>query len=249
MVTRSSSRRGARRKPKIVQHLLEERGRGGPRKGAGRPKKPDSGMPHLKREPLNPRYPVHVTVKFMAGLPSMRAPEPFAVLLRSFDGVRKGGSVGKDFRILQFSVQSNHLHLIVEAKDRDCLSRGMRGLTARIVQGLNKLWNRTGSMVPDRYHDEILRTPKQVRNALAYVLNNAARHGITHGAGPDPYSSGRSFDGWSNYRAPKQPPDPVVRAETWLINAGWRRFYSLVHTSERPGPKPRRRSPARPRAG
>ena len=47
-------------------------------------------------------------------------------------------------RIIEFSVQGNHLHLIVEAENSDALSRGMQGLAIRIAKALNSLMERAG---------------------------------------------------------------------------------------------------------
>jgi len=48
----------------------------------------------------------------------------------------------------------------------------------RVAKGLNKLWARRGKVFADHYHDRILRTPREVRNALCYVLHNAKKHGL-----------------------------------------------------------------------
>jgi hypothetical protein len=93
------------------------------------------------------------------------------------------------------SIQSNHLHLIVESQDRCALSSGMRGLLIRIARALNKLWARHGGVFADRFHERELKNPRQVRHALVYVLNNSRKHGVRL-SGPDPLSSGANFDGW-----------------------------------------------------
>jgi len=93
------------------------------------------------------------------------------------------------------SIQSNHLHLIVEADDRSSLTSGLRGLLVRIARASNRLWKRSGRVFADRFHEHELREPREVRNALVYVLQNLRKHGITL-AGPDPLSSGPEFDGW-----------------------------------------------------
>ena len=132
-------------------------------------------------------------------------------------------------------MQSNHLHLIVEGRDRRSVARGLQGLFIRVAKGLNRHWGRKGKVFADRYADRILRTPREVRNALVYVLNNCRRHGIYPGA-PDPYSSGGWFDGWKHGRGPDHEivSAPVVsRARTWLLAAGWRR-HRLIGYRERP---------------
>ncbi|MCP3919863.1 MAG: hypothetical protein GY711_30385, partial [bacterium] len=137
-------------------------------------------------------------------------------------------------RIPHFSVQSNHLHLIVEAKDRRSLSQGVKALLRRIVAGLNRLWNRTGGMFIDRYYDHVLRTATEVRRAIAYVLFNAQRHRAWPRAILDPFSSAPAFDGWSSpprIEDTDSAPVPVVPADTWLGAEGWLRAGPLSPTS------------------
>jgi hypothetical protein len=98
------------------------------------------------------------------------------------------------------------------------------GLLTRIARRLNKWWGRRGKVFADRFHERILRTPREVRNVLGYVLHNAVRHGYRVRSGePDPCSSGRWFGGWRDYRAPFPQPPPVAPAHTWLLCTGWRR--------------------------
>ena len=196
------------------QHELEFKSWGGPRPGAGR--KPNGARPrvsHKTRVPLASRHPVHVTVRVRGGLPSLRYRQPYRTLLRAFEAGRNRFG----FRLVHYSVQSNHLHLIAEAKNRRALTRGIQGLLIRIAKALNRLWRRAGRIFADRYHDRTLRTPREVRNTLKYVLHNARRHG--------PYSSGRWFDGWREGFAQRTDGIgwPVALARTWLLSVGWRR--------------------------
>jgi REP element-mobilizing transposase RayT len=134
------------------------------------------------------------------------------------------GSDREGFRVVHFSAQSNHVHLIVEARDKQRLARGLQGLKVRLAKGLNKLWRRRGAVFADRYHALLLKTPRQVRNALRYVLTNAIKHGLKLDPGaPDPFSSGDVFHGWNRI------PDLelgwtslglVAKARTWLLRTG-----------------------------
>ncbi len=142
----------------------------------------------------------------------------------------EGGAERDGFRLVHWSVQTNHFHLIVEAPGRRALSRGVQGLLVRVARALNRAWKRAGSVFADRYYDHVLRTPKEVRNALAYVLCNARHHGI-HLAGPDPFSTAAGFEGWARQTVAQRRADPTcasppwhVRARTWLLDVGWRRW-------------------------
>jgi putative transposase len=169
-------------------------------------------------------------------LPELRVRDALRVVWRCL-------SRGRDrfgFRLVQFSIQRNHLHLIAEAADRRALARGLQGLAVRIAKNLNKHWGRRGTVFADRYHDHVLRTPREVRAALCYVLNNALHHGLSFLRDgrpvPDPCSSALWFDGWSHPGPARPPPGPapVVPARTWLLRVGWRR-HGQVRVTEMPG--------------
>ena len=155
-------------------------------------------------------------------------------------------------RLVHFSVQGNHLHLIVEAKSREVLSKAMQGLTIRIAKRLNRLWERAGRVFADRYHDHVLKTPTEVRNALSYVLNNARKHGRKLKSLLDPFASGHWFDGWKEGAPAQKDPPPVAKARTWLLTKGWRRTRRPISAREIPkryGPRdPARHPRLRPQA-
>ena len=221
MTARSTRRRRPRRA--AVQTSLDFRSWGGPRPGAGRkPRGARAGVPHRPRAPLASRHPLHVTVRLRAGLPSLRRRGAYRVLEPAL--VARSQRFG--FRLVEYSVQTNHVHMLVEAKDRRALARGMQGLLVRLARALNRCWGRCGSVFADRYHDRVLRTPREVRHALAYVLGNARRHGVSVPPGrPDAFSSGEAFHGWRDClaRAVRRLPSP----RTWLLALGWRRHGSI----------------------
>ena len=208
------------------QGELDFRSHGGKRKGAGRkPKGERAGVSHLERAPVASRFPVHVTVRLGEGLPGARGVKTRGVLRAAF----RAGRERFGFRLVQYSVQSTHLHLLVEGRDRRAISRGMQGLLIRVAKGLNRVWGRKGKVFADRYHDRILRTPREVRNAVRYVLKNAEHHGMVFRGRPDPHSSGAWFDGWREGRvAGEQEVAPVAEARTWLLGSGWRRHGLLA---------------------
>jgi REP element-mobilizing transposase RayT len=133
----------------------------------------------------------------------------------------------KHFQVVHFSIQDDHLHLIVEASDKRGIARGVAGLEIRIARRLNKLLGRTGAVWSDRYHRRDLRTPTETRNVLRYVLLNFQKHRrvVGEGAFADPCSSAATFDGFA--RAPTvfddPSPWPRVRPRTWLLRTGFRK--------------------------
>ncbi len=142
-------------------------GWGGRRRGAGR-KRADASVrastPHRSRGQHRSREPVHVTLRAIAGLPSLRAEPVFDVLTGAVRESERG-----DFRITHFSVQRDHIHLLVEASDEAALGNGMRSLTVRVARRMNAVLSRRGKVWGDRWHGHTLTTPGEVRRALAYV--------------------------------------------------------------------------------
>ena len=213
----------------------ERRAWGGRRPGAGRKPGLEPRVPHRPRKGVVSRSPAHVTIKLLPGLPSLRSVALVRALERSFAAAHDRG----DFRLVHYSFQTTHAHLLVEATDAGALARGMMALGARLARALNRTSGRHGRVLAERFHARILRTPREVRNALAYVLLNARRHARRLWADlrVDPASSGRWLDGWR--RRPlidgsRVTVMPVTRARTWLLATGWRR-HGLIDPDEVPG--------------
>lgn len=174
---------------------------------------------------------MHVTLKVLPGAPVLRR----GVCFRTIRGAFVAGKAKPGFRLVHFTVQTNHLHLICEAADKDQLSRGMQGLAILVAKRLNAKLGRKGKLFAQRYHARILRTPTEVRNALVYVLNNSRRHDPSASREwVDPCSSAVFFGGWRfPYHDPRarDGPPPVAPAHTWLLTTGWR-FRGLIAFDE-----------------
>jgi hypothetical protein len=179
-----------------------------------------------------------VTLEVRRGLPSLRTKRTVRAIERSLAAGNERG----DFRVVHYSIQNDHGHFIVEAAHREALGRGMKSLAARFARAVNRALGRRARVLADRYHLRVLRTPRQVRNALAYVLLNARRHlaqrrgrAAVRGSDLDPASSGRWFDGWRGQSARSRAgPTAVARPHRWLLRTGWRR-HGLIAASEIPG--------------
>ena len=222
---------------------------GGARAGAGRPPNGGAaGVSHLRRPVLSRHHPVHVTLRVLAGVPSLRGGAVFGKVR----GALAQGQARFGFRLVHFSVQSNHLHLIAEARDRLSLARGMQGLCIRIARAANLAIGRKGRLFAERYHARSLKTPREVRFALRYVLLNARKHGRrapgsagpTHGVAPlagfvDACSSAPWFAGFERprelafgaraarerwRRQSNSDVPPVAEPRTWLLRIGWKRL-------------------------
>lgn len=184
---------------------------GGRRVGAGRPRgtRRSTRMPHVRRQLASRHRPHHITVRVTRGTWNLRSQRCFAPVRAALQRV-----FGREnFRIVHFSVQHNHIHLIVEADHRRAMSNGLRALFSRIARGLNVVMHTHGRRFDDRYHEHILRTPTEVRNALRYVLGNRAVHLARWGrdapSNDDPFSS-------LTVTISRRP-------ESWLLREGWLR--------------------------
>ncbi len=216
---------------------------GGKREGAGRKKKPGKRAPvHRTRAELRPYHPIHVVMRVKKGVKRLRQGRAYRAIRRSLVKC-----LGNDaFRVCHVSIQSNHLHFIVEATNRRALSKGMQRLNILVAHALNRELERKGTLFEYRYHATPITSPRQARHSLAYVLNNWRRHREDEGcerartARLDPYASGLSFDGWNapRFAVPDDfRPLPVSAPSTWLLRVGWKK-HGLIDVFEVPGPLP-----------
>src|SRR6202022_181575 len=186
---------------------------GGRRKGAGaKPAGARAGVSHWRRPALSSHHPAHVTLRVLPHVWNLRSRRAFRAIGRAFASSKERDG----FRLVHFSVQGNHLHLIVEARDAQRLSRGMQGLATWIARRLNQLIGRRGKVFADRFHAHALRTPLGVARAVAYVLGNFVVHALRRGraekvpaATVDRYSSAGAEG-----RLLTAPP------RTWLLREG-----------------------------
>jgi len=193
---------------------------------------------------------VHVTIRAVLG--SLRSQLLYPTIRLAIG--RATRHAPDRFRIVHYSVQSNHVHLIVEASERRALTAGVHGLEARITRYVNELLLRRGALWADRWHGRALKSPREVRSALVYVLANFRKHSSRAvPSGADPCSSGMWFHGWRGIRAERGPPPsagrvwpvpdadekvPVSRPESWLLRKGFLRA-GRVRLDESPRPDKR----------
>lgn len=200
------------------QQALDLPAWGGSRRGAGRPSASEApALPRARRERLRPYQPVHVTLRVADHVWNLRSERSYAVIHRAIEAVRHR----PDTRITHFSIQGNHVHLLLEADGARALATAMRALSIRIARGLNRMMGRRGPVFVGRYHAHVLRTPAEVRNALRYVLGNFASHAGRRGE-PVPAGFVDRFSS-ATVKAPRGAQGvlfaaPVTReARTWLL--------------------------------
>jgi putative transposase len=191
---------------------------GGARKGAGR--KREASRPQVPHRPRGKfrNAALHVTVRMRYEVWNLRTRRCLRALRHAFErGCSRFG-----LRVIHFSVQGNHIHMIVEAPDPQSLARAMKGLEVRMARALNKVMNRRGPVFADRYHAHLLRTPREAAHAVRYVLENwtvhARREGWAVPRGVDPCCSMASHD---------PGPPMVVEPLWWMLRAGVERASAM----------------------
>jgi putative transposase len=196
-------------RPEQLEFVLPKRG--GKRPGAGRPRtRPHpgligTGVPHLSRLEFPRQNPVHITQRMRPDVGHLRNQTRLALLKRAL----RAGSVEFGMQVVHFSVQGNHLHLIVEAEGKRSLSRAMKGLAVRVARALNKSSGRKGTVFADRYHARVLASPRDAANTLRYVLQNYRKHAreTLPWSWRDPFASATDA--------------PLHEPSVWLLRVGW----------------------------
>lgn len=231
-----AKKRLARRAPgqlslgEIVTH-------GGRRAGAGRKRGLRPNVPHRAREKHRQYQPAHVTLRRAKGVPGLRNQRLERVVrdaMRATTNAREGA-----FRVTDYSIQNDHIHLIVEVDELGHrgqpvgLSRAMRSFVIRLALRLNQaLGRRRGHVWGDRFHARELTSPSEVRKALVYLLGNHIKHGAWDVGLVDPFSSAPWFEGFMQVLERPPDPSPVERARTWLLDWGWHRGRDFIHVGE-----------------
>jgi REP element-mobilizing transposase RayT len=179
--------------------------RGGKRKGAGRKPKNGlkAGVSHVRRPQFAARHPVHVTMRLRSGVGFLRG---FS-RRRAIEDALRAVKLRYGMRVVHYSIQGNHL--IVELDDPSALSRAIQGLAIRLARSLNRIASRTGKVFAHRFHAHVLKTLREVINAVRYVIENF-RHHLREDVAPegtDPCSSAV----WCGDDGPVSSPG------TWLL--------------------------------
>jgi REP element-mobilizing transposase RayT len=223
------------RKRHVQQEMFR---RGGKRKGAGRkPKGKRAGSRHEQRPTVKPYHALHVVMRVVDVVGNMRRRSMYKAV-RDASVV---AAIRERFRIVHLSIQRTHIHMLAEAENKQALARGLQGFQISVARNINtmlgpdKFRRRRGKVFEDRYHLEVIKTPRQARHALSYVLNNWRKHredqaGLAATWLVDPFSSGISFPDWQemegcNVMWPmREGYDPLMvrRPRSWLLREGWK---------------------------
>jgi len=216
---------------------------GGKRPGAGR--KRQSARPNVAHRPrpeISKHEPLNLTMRLHRLIKTLRNERAIALVYRCL----AAGADRFQGRVIHFSVQRDHIHLVAEAENKESLTRFMKGLSGRIAKRLNKFLNRRGQVISDRYHATALTCPTQVKSAIAYVLNNYRHHAAQRNrrvptGWVDPCSNGYAFDGWTTTpevsNRPPFPLPPLPQPRTFLLTVLWWRKAGKIAIDTIPGPR------------
>jgi REP element-mobilizing transposase RayT len=265
-MTMSVARPRVGRRRHVQQELFRH---GGKRKGAGRkPKRGRAGASHRKRDEVDGRDVLHVVLRAVPEVGNLRCREVYKAVRAASITAASSAARREQFRISHLSIQHDHIHMLVEAESTEALTKGMQGFQISAARHINTALRvgarrRRGSVFADRYHVVVIRSPKQARHVLAYVMNNWRKHGEDRHGLPstwvvDPFSSAVSFPGWKELEGqapwtlrPGYQPLVVTTPRSWLLCVGWKRHgaisvrevpsqraHSTVRRAARPRPAP-----------
>ena len=209
--------------------------RGGRRANAGRKRGLLHDPSHAKRPELDVKHAVHAMLRTLPSVPWLRQRAGYEAIRSALLFFVAGDS----FRVVHISIQRNHLHLIVEAADKDALRRGMQSFAIRAARALNAEFGREGKVFAFRYKAKQVKTADYARNVLSYVLNNWRRHNADRrepGMPFDHFSSAWAFAGWTS-GVRSGDGLPVSPPRTQLLVFDWQ-LYGLIDPFERPGTLP-----------
>src|SRR5712691_2581760 len=154
----------------MKQMVMKLPSHGGKRKGAGRKPKNGvkAGVSHAARPQFKARHPVHVTMRVLPGVGFLRGYSR----KRAIENALREVKLRFGMRVVHYSIQGNHLHLILETDDPSMFSRAVQGLAIRLARALNRLAARRGKVFADRFHAHVMKALREVANAVRYVIEN-----------------------------------------------------------------------------
>lgn len=144
------------------------------RKGAGRPAIQDRGIRHICRDVIKKTVNMHITIKLEKKKAGLKNKVTLQLLHKAIKKARMSG-----LRILHYTLEFDHIHLMTEADCNASLSKGMQSFGITFSKGINKIKSQNGRVYKHRYHLRLLKSRQEVRNVIAYILGNGARHGTS----------------------------------------------------------------------
>jgi REP element-mobilizing transposase RayT len=141
-------------------------------KGAGRPAIHDVGIRHRERPKLTRLSSLHLTVKINRIKADLKNKSTLKVLKRAICNARKKG-----LRVVHFSLEYDHIHLLIESPNNSTLGRGMQSLGVTMARGINLFKKSEGGVYKHRYHFRKISSSRELKRVMHYIFNNGVKHG------------------------------------------------------------------------
>ncbi|MBP9682556.1 MAG: transposase [Bacteriovorax sp.] len=152
-------------------------------KGAGRPALHDIGIRHTARPKITRFTALHLTIKVRSNKADIKSKKILKALHHAIKRARL-----KKLKVVHYTLEFNHLHLLIECESHQILHQGMQALGISLAKAINKIKLLKGSVYKHRYHFRRLATRRELKNALHYIFNNGKKHKRTRSI-LDPYNS------------------------------------------------------------
>jgi REP element-mobilizing transposase RayT len=141
------------------------------RKRAGRPAKNDPGIRHRSRMKINKPTSFHLTIKVRENKADIQSKKLLKALHHAIGRARL-----KNLKVVHYTLEYNHVHLLVETNDHRILHAGMQALGISFSKAINKLKSYKGSVYKHRYHQRRIGSARELKNVLLYIFNNGRKH-------------------------------------------------------------------------
>lgn len=82
----------------------------------------------------------------------------------------------KDLKIIHYTLEYNHIHLLVEAASNRVLHSGMQAFGISLAKGINRFKRLKGTVYKHRYHYRQISSPRDLKNVLHYIFHNGIKH-------------------------------------------------------------------------
>lgn len=152
-------------------------------KKAGRPAIHDKGIRHTVRPRIHKTTMLHLTIKVRENKADIKNKRILKLLHHAIKRARL-----QRLKVLHYTLEYNHVHLLVEATNNQILHKGMQAFGITFSKWINRLKLRKGTVYKHRYHFHALRSTRERKNALNYIFTNGVKHGRTRSR-IDPYNS------------------------------------------------------------
>ena len=177
-------------------------------KNAGRKALHDPGIRHTSRALISRPSALHLTIKLKKA--DIQNKVVLRILKHAIFRSRLQG-----LKVIHFSLEYDHVHLYVECGDNHVLGKSMKAFGVSFVKGINKYKKSLGSLYKYRYHLHIIKSAREAKNVINYILKNGIKHGRTLKV-INPYNSALVLHDFGVLKIHLNKADIIAGAEKFL---------------------------------